>query len=395
MKKILILGAGIYQVPLIKKAKEMGLYALVASIPGPYPGFALADEVLYINTTDKEAILAAAAKRRIDGIVTTGTDVAVRTIGYVCNQLHLCGIPENAAEILTDKARMKEAFSGTVSTSPFRIVKTSDEVLRAVREIGFPAMVKACDVSGSRGVSKVTSSEEALAAFRLAQEVTHTDHFVVEGFSRGEELGLDAFVQGGRILGFFPHTKYVVRAGNVTIPGGHGFPFHGSAALLANLRTELENIIAATELDNCAVNCDIMADGDNVQVIEAGGRCGATCIPELIEIHTGIDYYKEIILNALGEKCDLTVTRDDPCIAKLLMSDVSGTLVHADAAAIAEIAGETGAAISLDIREGDRVHAMRNGTDRIGQVIMRTADEAGIDRVIQRVRQQLIISPSD
>lgn len=26
MKKILILGAGIYQVPLIKKAKEMGLY---------------------------------------------------------------------------------------------------------------------------------------------------------------------------------------------------------------------------------------------------------------------------------------------------------------------------------------------------------------------------------
>ena len=29
MKKILILGAGIYQVPLIKKAKEMGLYTIV------------------------------------------------------------------------------------------------------------------------------------------------------------------------------------------------------------------------------------------------------------------------------------------------------------------------------------------------------------------------------
>lgn len=37
---ILILGAGIYQVPLIKKAQEMGLRAVITSIPGNYPGFA-------------------------------------------------------------------------------------------------------------------------------------------------------------------------------------------------------------------------------------------------------------------------------------------------------------------------------------------------------------------
>ena len=39
MKKILILGAGIYQVPLIRTAKKLGLYTIVASIPGTYPGF--------------------------------------------------------------------------------------------------------------------------------------------------------------------------------------------------------------------------------------------------------------------------------------------------------------------------------------------------------------------
>ena len=42
MKKIMILGAGIYQVPLIKTAKRLGLYTIVVSIPGNYPGFALA-----------------------------------------------------------------------------------------------------------------------------------------------------------------------------------------------------------------------------------------------------------------------------------------------------------------------------------------------------------------
>lgn len=39
-KKLLILGAGIYQVPLIETAKRMGLETIVASIPGNYPGFA-------------------------------------------------------------------------------------------------------------------------------------------------------------------------------------------------------------------------------------------------------------------------------------------------------------------------------------------------------------------
>ena len=57
MKKLMIMGAGIYQVPLIRKAREMGIYTIAVSIPGNYPGFAVADEVCHINTVDYEAVL--------------------------------------------------------------------------------------------------------------------------------------------------------------------------------------------------------------------------------------------------------------------------------------------------------------------------------------------------
>ena len=87
MKRIMILGAGIYQVPLIQKAKEMGLETIVVSIPGNYPGFAFADKVYKLDTRDQEAVLRAAQRERIDGICTSGTDVAVVTIGYVCEKL--------------------------------------------------------------------------------------------------------------------------------------------------------------------------------------------------------------------------------------------------------------------------------------------------------------------
>lgn len=109
-KKLMIMGAGIYQVPLIKKAKAMGLETLVVSIPGEYPGIALADEFIPLDTRDKEGILKYAMERGIRGICTSGTDVAVQTIGYVNEHMNLSGISYEAAQKVTDKLLMKQAF---------------------------------------------------------------------------------------------------------------------------------------------------------------------------------------------------------------------------------------------------------------------------------------------
>lgn len=62
-----------------------------------------------------------ARSERVAAVTTTGTDVAVSSIGYVCRKLGLCGISEQAARVLTDKALMKEAFvNGGVTTAEFR-----------------------------------------------------------------------------------------------------------------------------------------------------------------------------------------------------------------------------------------------------------------------------------
>ena len=77
MKKLLILGAGIYQVPLIKTAKAMGIQTIVASIPGNYPGFEIADKVYYKNTTDYKKILEIAKEEGIDGYETVLEQIVV------------------------------------------------------------------------------------------------------------------------------------------------------------------------------------------------------------------------------------------------------------------------------------------------------------------------------
>ena len=171
MKKILILGVGTYQVPLLLTAKKMGVTTIAASIPGNYPGFELADIVCYENTVDHEKILEIARREKIDGIITAGTDVAVITIGRVCDELGLKGLSYEAATIATDKLKMKAAYEEYgVRTARFRKITFQDEDYADKLEgLTFPLIFKSVDSSGSRGIVRVDDPSE----FDHAREVVH------------------------------------------------------------------------------------------------------------------------------------------------------------------------------------------------------------------------------
>ena len=391
---IMILGAGIYQVPLIRTARRLGLRTVVVSYPGPYPGFAEADEIVHLDTTDATGICQAACDYQVGGIVTTGTDVAVRSIGHTCDALGLHGISEHAAQLVTDKSLMKRALiEGGVNTSPYHVVRTLSEALDAAESIGYPVMAKACDVSGSRGISKVDNADEMPSAFDEAMAATRQDYIIVEGFTAGYEIGVDGYVTGGHLALFAPHRKFVAHFGAVTVPSGHGFPLDADAGLMERIREQLDLCVAATGMDECAVNGDfIVAPDGSVHVIEVGGRCGATCIPELVHIHTGIDLYEQMIRGALGQPVELEVTQTTPCMAKLLFSDSTAVVGSVDREALDLLADKTSAQISLDVAPGDSIHAARNGTDRWGQVIMATSDEDELDAVMDQVRNCIVLA---
>ena len=375
---ILILGAGIYQVPLIRAAKRRGLRTVVASISGSYPGFELADRACFINTTDIEEILKLAEEEQVDGITTTGTDVAVHAIGHVCSRLGLPGISEEASRLLTDKALMKEAFAKCgVTTAPFQIVASCEETVEAAEKIGYPAILKIVDKSGSRGITKLNSRKEVRAAWDYAREATDAAYMLVEQFISGTEIGIDAFVQNGRLKMLLPHAKYMYQSGRTGIPAGHYCPMNYSAELYCNMKKETEKIIQATGMDNCAVNIDAFALPDNrVSIIEAAGRCGATGIPEVISGYTGRNYYDCILDNALGIPVrDFELRSGCPTASVLLFAGKSGVL-RSVRYRIGECEFENENATvegicttELDVKPGDAVRAFQNGTDRIGMAV--------------------------
>ena len=286
MKSILILGAGIYQVPLIKTAKRMGIHTIVTSIPGNYPGFELADEVLYENTVDYEAILRVAKEKHVDGIITTGTDVAVITIGKVCDELGLTGLSAKAAEIASNKLLMKQAYEAKgVRTAKFRQIPIDredyDELIQGLQ---YPLIFKSIDSSGSRGITRVDNRSEFDAARKNAIDNTRSDCFIIEEFIEGEEFGAQAYVQNGKVEFILPHGDYVFH-GDTGVPIGHFAPYNLSDEVIEDVKIQLTGAIEAMVLDNCAINADFILSNGKCYILEVGGRSGATCLAELVALY--------------------------------------------------------------------------------------------------------------
>lgn len=387
MKKLMILGAGTYQVPLIQTAKRMGLYTIVVSIPGDYQGFALADKIYELDTRDKEGILRAAMEEQIDGICTSGTDVAVSTIGYVCEKMHLSGIPFPAAEIVTDKAKMKEAFlAGGVSAANGVRVKSAKEAKAAAAKLGYPVVVKRVDSSGSRGITVVREEAQVELAFAHAIERSMRDYVLVETFLEGVEIGVDGFVLDGRLVFLAPHGKFIYEGEKITVPVGHEFPYHCSEKVAAEIERQMQAAVTATGVNQCSVNADVFVNGEKVSIIEMGGRTGATCIPELISRCYEFDFYEQMIKSALGEPVEFLQEAKVPCMAKLLLSPVGGMISAVDREEIDRLC-QDGTVVQLDFPVGHRVFAMADGTDRIGHVIAAVDKEEELDQIIAQVRK--------
>lgn len=364
----MILGAGISQVPLIQKAKEMGLWTIVASRPGDYPGLVLADQTCPIDTTHTKQIVAAAIAEKIDAICTTGTDVAVKSVAAAAAALGLAGISQEAANLCTDKLRMKDAFARNgILTARYVKVSHLCEAFEAYERIGSPAVFKAVDSGASKGIIRVDHQDQIPHAFSEVMKVTKQHFFIVEQWIEGVEFGAQAFVNNGRVQFVMPHGDMVFW-GDAGVPIGHYVPLDQPLHVMTETENTMQACIHALQLDNCAINADFILKDGQIYVLEIGARAGGTCLPELVSIYYGYDYYEHIIRASLGESPEFNPVTRQCCACELLLSHTGGQITrmidqnepHPDLLQV-----------SFDYVVGDTIPAFKVGTDRIGQIIVK------------------------
>lgn len=302
--KILILGAGAMQLPVIQKASAMGFETVVVDYNPNAPGIKYADNFLEISTEDKEAILEAAQRFKVDGILTT-SDYPVNVVAYVGEKLGLNAMSSEVAAICTDKYRQRVLFREKGIKTPFFKLCLSGENLSAYRN--FPYIVKPCDSSASRGVKKVFDPEGLQEAFEDAMENSRSGKILIESLIEGREFSVETLSQDG-VTTVVNITEKLTKG---EVDGYFVEDTHIEPARISpdEWETISDEVVAATSaigFDNCPSHTEVKLNAEGAWIIETACRLGGDYITsDLVPLSTGIDMLENLIRLSLGEKIDV------------------------------------------------------------------------------------------
>lgn len=383
MKKILILGAGVYQYPLIKSSKELGYYTIVASINGNYPGFKIADKVYYENTTNMDMILKIAEEEKISGICTSGTDVAVKSIGYVCDKLGLNGITFETASKLSNKGLMKQCFiENDIRTAKYKVFdfkETATNIMNFSNEIDYPVVIKIHDSSGSRGIEIVKEPSRLISSISNIKQYTKEKTFLIEQYIAGEEFGAQVFVVEGEIKCVMHHGD-IIDIRKTGIPVGHYYPYNIEKNTYDDMLEQIRRTIKAFKIKTGALNFDFIIFKDKVYVLEVGARAGGTMLPELLSNIYGINYYDNIIYACIREfnKIKFQYKNNKSCLVNLIYSEKDGILDN-----VVMPTTNFDYEYHIDYCSGDKINKFENGSDRIGDYLI-LSDDTNINKLLEK-----------
>lgn len=339
-KTLLVLGAGVDQIPGFQKAREMGIYTIALDGNPNSAAKDFADEFYVVSIKHFEQIkmfLDNSLKKPIDGVIAFGVDIA-SIIAKTADILNAnWTIPAQSALLSEDKFLAKEFMaSHTINIPPFKLVKTIEQIEDFLLHVSLPIIIKPVDNSAARGISYVSHRDQINAAFEDALKNSKSQKVIVEKFLSGPQISSESFVINGLIHNIgFADRNYddMERFLPNIIENGGDLP---SQFMLEKHKKTLEHdlkIIAnSLEIKNGVIKGDLVIHNDELYIIEfalrlSGGNFSTIEIPE----NTGIDFIKialKLHLNMPISNAELISTKNEYISLRYKFSeDLNGGII--------------------------------------------------------------------
>lgn len=374
MKKLMVLAAGLLQLPVIKKAREMGYYVIAVDDDPNAPGMALANKAIVPGGLMNEEMLVTIAKdEHIDGVIHPCSEVAMNVMGRINDELKLCGISKEIAIRSTNKYLMREAFEAYGAPSPKSILTedSEDAWKKFCNEFDTDAILKPSRNSGSRGIAKVEkeiSKEKFVSLYRRALDESRDHQVLIEQFIEGPEFSVEVIVWKGE-----PHVLAVTDKKTTGAPYfvelGHNQPSVYPVEIQEKLKAGAIAGCKALGLTYCAAHCELKVQNDNVYLMEIGARMGGDFIStELTHLSSGIDMVAAAIDVVLGKEPNLHPTEDKHGVCIRYFTPKPGKLVAIENKEVLNDAHVYAAEVYHKV--GEMISEVKSSLDRTGHVIV-------------------------
>lgn len=374
MKKIMILGASLLQLPAIVRAKEMGLQVIACDMDPNAIGFqeeGVIKEV--ISTMDAEKLLECAKRHKIDGVLTICTDQPMRSVAKIATELGLPGISEWAAYTATNKAAMRMClFEHGIPCPKFVRVETKEEYLEAIKQFTDKVVVKAVDNAGSRGIELIedlTDMDVISKAYDYCKEFSHSGELILEEFMDGPEVCVETLSING-VCYPIQITDQLHKEPPYFTDAGYSQP----SQLPLDVQNEIRKIAIKANMAlqnyNGSSCTEIIVDRDGPKVVEVGPRLAGDCMTtHLVPLSTGVDMVTAVINIALGQPVDYVQKFIKGSCIRYFMKPVVGKIK--EIRGVEEIKKMDGVVqVTLTKNVGDMAVPLRGSGDRIGFVIV-------------------------
>lgn len=390
-KRLLILGAGLWQVDYIRRARRLGAETWATDWSTNAVGRDEADHFEPVDLKNVDATLELARNSRVDGVFTAA-DIGVPTAAYVAERLGLPGPSLRLAEEATNKFAMRRRAQSIGLNCPhFERVCSSDD-LHAGRALpALPVIVKPVDNCSSRGVRFVADATALEPAVDEAISASRCGQALVEQFLTGTEGSIEALVQHGSvtILGICDKTKSA-------LPHRYDLELRYPGAYPPVVRRALHEFIQRLAggfgVENGILHVEfLVSDVDQrVFLIEFALRgCGSKVITHLMPHLTGIDVVRVLLRQALGFDTHTEVMRHMHGALQFLIfprGRITAVRGEADARLMRGVIDAC-----VERQPGDTIEEVRDGRSRPGHVLVygRTRDE--VQDVLRAVRATIRI----
>ena len=398
MKKILVLAAGLLQIPVIRKAREMGYRVIAADGSASAEGLKYADRAFVADITSEEKMLALARAEKIDAVIHPCSEVSMAVMGRINDELGLSGIGRETALKATNKHLMREAFKAYGAPSPRSWCTTSaDEAWKIFRDsMRTAAILKPSRNSGSRGIAKVTRALSETSFKNLygrALKESRDASVMIEQFIEGPEFSVEIIVWQG-----VPHVLSVTDKKTTGAPYfvelGHNQPSLFPEETVKAVAEAACSGVKALGLDSCAAHAEVKVQNGEPFLMEIGARLGGDFISTtLVQLSTGIDMVAAAISVAFGEAPDLTpkTAPQGVCIRYFapnpgrLKAIQNQEILHHPEVFDAE----------LYRKPGDVIPPVRSSTDRSGHVIVTAPGAAEAVRRADEILSDVVMVTED
>lgn len=277
MKRILFLGAPIFQIPIVNKAKEMGLYVGIVDIKHDAPAKKYANESFEASLLDDKKILDIARKFEANGIICGACDTSVVTCAKVCEKMNLPGNSLEVAINSTDKLKMLEAFKRYNVPHPRYQFIAREQVNKFFLEIPYPVVIKPVDSAGGRGINFVNNALELHKKAMDSSKEGRSGNILIEEYMDGPEVSVEVVVLNG-----LPHilqiTDKITSGQPYFYEIGHLQPSRFDKTVCDRIKDIASKACIAVGLYNSVAHVEIKITSTGPKLVELGARMGGDCI---------------------------------------------------------------------------------------------------------------------